>query len=266
MKTSIQLIMVFVVAFLSGSNSLFAQKKTARSSTAIVQQSQFPIVKSKTATDVTSEVKKHQSQLVNTQNKTASSLSLSQPQRNKLTQVSGNLAVGKFTKSTQAQWELFVKDMYSKSPDTDINALIQYTMREAYLENMEDLKFYAEKVKLFNERKEAIRDEITSARNARSKFQRDSKSTRYQKKKLAPYPSAKLVTLKGQNNALNSEPAWENYLDDLEEKLATVGDDAQLANIDLQNALQKQQQTFQTLSNVSKMLHDTAMAIIRKIG
>lgn len=52
----------------------------------------------------------------------------------------------------------------------------------------------------------------------------------------------------------------------LEQQLSSVGDDAQLANIDLQNALQKQQQTLQTISNVSKMLHDTAMAVIRKIG
>jgi chromosome segregation ATPase len=58
----------------------------------------------------------------------------------------------------------------------------------------------------------------------------------------------------------------EKAIDDLEEQLANVGDDAQLANTDLQNWLQKQQQTLQTLSNVSKMLHDTAMAIIRKIG
>ena len=46
-----------------------------------------------------------------------------------------------------------------------------------------------------------------------------------------------------------------------------VGDDAQLANIDLQNILQKQQQQLlQTMSNISKALYDTAMAIIRKIG
>jgi hypothetical protein len=51
----------------------------------------------------------------------------------------------------------------------------------------------------------------------------------------------------------------------LEQKLQTVGDDAQLANIDLQNQLQKQQQTLQTMSNVSKMLHDTAKAIIQNM-
>lgn len=51
-----------------------------------------------------------------------------------------------------------------------------------------------------------------------------------------------------------------------EEKLSEVGDDAQLANVDMQNMLQKQQQTMQMMSQISKMLHDTAMAVIRKIG
>ena len=52
----------------------------------------------------------------------------------------------------------------------------------------------------------------------------------------------------------------------LEQQLSSMGDDAQLANIDLQSTLQRMQQTLQTISNVSKMLHDTAMAVIRKIG
>ena len=56
------------------------------------------------------------------------------------------------------------------------------------------------------------------------------------------------------------------YLQAMEEQLRSVGDDAQLANIDLQNMLQKQQQTLQMMSNISKILHDTAMAVIRKIG
>jgi hypothetical protein len=47
---------------------------------------------------------------------------------------------------------------------------------------------------------------------------------------------------------------------------SAVGDDAQLANVDLQNLLQKQQQVIQMMGNISKMLHDTAMAVIRKIG
>ena len=60
--------------------------------------------------------------------------------------------------------------------------------------------------------------------------------------------------------------ALQKLLESWDEELQDVGDDAQLGNIDLQNALQKQQQTIQMLSNVSKMLHDTSMAVIRKIG
>lgn len=52
----------------------------------------------------------------------------------------------------------------------------------------------------------------------------------------------------------------------LRERLNSGGDDAQLANVELQNLLQRQQQTLQMLSNISKTMHDTATAIIRKIG
>jgi hypothetical protein len=53
---------------------------------------------------------------------------------------------------------------------------------------------------------------------------------------------------------------------DLERQFESTGDDAQLANTDLQSALQKQKQTLQTLSSVMKAQHDTAMAVNRKIG
>ena len=65
-------------------------------------------------------------------------------------------------------------------------------------------------------------------------------------------------------NATKSQ--LKNYLQDLENQLQTVGDDAQLANIDLQIMIQKQQQLVQMLSNISKILYDTASAVIRKIG
>lgn len=39
-----------------------------------------------------------------------------------------------------------------------------------------------------------------------------------------------------------------------------------LANADLQNMLQKQQQTMQMLSNVVKQLHEASQSVIRKIG
>ena len=49
----------------------------------------------------------------------------------------------------------------------------------------------------------------------------------------------------------------------LDEALATLGDDSQLMNLELQDTLQKLQQSLQMLSNISKMMHDTTMSIIR---
>lgn len=48
--------------------------------------------------------------------------------------------------------------------------------------------------------------------------------------------------------------------------LNTVGDDSQLANIDLQNAMQKQQQALQMISDMEKEMNDTAMSVIRHLG
>ena len=60
--------------------------------------------------------------------------------------------------------------------------------------------------------------------------------------------------------------ALQKYLEKWEEELQGVGEDGQLGNVDMQSILEKQQQTMQMLSNISKMLHDTTMAIIRKMG
>ncbi len=51
----------------------------------------------------------------------------------------------------------------------------------------------------------------------------------------------------------------------LQQKLTSLNGDAQLMNLDLQNSLQKQQQKLQTISNVQKVQHDTAMSIIQNM-
>jgi hypothetical protein len=46
-------------------------------------------------------------------------------------------------------------------------------------------------------------------------------------------------------------------------QIQPTGDGDQLANIDLQNSMQKQQQTLDTASAVAKAMNDTAMAVVR---
>jgi hypothetical protein len=57
--------------------------------------------------------------------------------------------------------------------------------------------------------------------------------------------------------------AWDSYLRKLEQDLQSVGDDSQLSRIDMQNFMQRQQQTLTLLSNLSKQIHTTSMAVVR---
>lgn len=73
-------------------------------------------------------------------------------------------------------------------------------------------------------------------------------------------------SLAGVAGGMTLSPKDLSKIEQMESDLAAVGEDAQLANVDLQQVLQRQQQALQQMSNMSKMLHDTAMSVIRKIG
>lgn len=91
-----------------------------------------------------------------------------------------------------------------------------------------------------------------------------------------------VVMVAAQEQEIEVDPEEVDALiEELEENLAAVridlqnatvedededDDSDQLEEVDLQNALQKQQQSLQTMSNISKTLHDTALSVIRKIS
>jgi hypothetical protein len=82
----------------------------------------------------------------------------------------------------------------------------------------------------------------------------------------APVPAAAPELTDGAPRTLATEEELDGYIKKLEEQLTSVGDTSQLDNTDLQNELQKQQQLLQMMSNMSRMMHETAKAIIQKVG
>jgi hypothetical protein len=123
----------------------------------------------------------------------------------------------------------------------NVEALVQWVLRASYLETQEDLRDFAEKVKYFNAVKKHVREE--KLRALVYKFSKDLES-------LCATGEMDLQMIVDRSDALVDE----------------VLEDAQLADVDLQTVLQKQQQILHMMSNISKMLHDTAASIIRKIG
>jgi hypothetical protein len=161
----------------------------------------------------------------------------------------------------------------------DVNALVQAVLRESYMQGLEELAERSKKVKFYNDLKKKVRDEINNARQALTDAPTDSKKAEGEIS-IDAYDAVKFETTPAigedgkwspraptpKEDKLTNKEALRNYIQELESDLSSMGDDAQLANVDLQNVLQRQQQTMQSMSNISKMLHDTAMSIIRKLS
>ena len=156
----------------------------------------------------------------------------------------------------QAGWNAFLGGA-ALPAGADIDQLVQLVMFQAAAEADADLKAAMAKVQALVDRKKALRDEIQKMRDYESAVARGQRPP--------PTPPKLSGVIAGVAPVASAKDAAA-YRVRLEAALNALGDDAQLANVDLQNVLQKQQQTLQMMSNISKMLHDTAQAVIRKIG
>lgn len=178
---------------------------------------------------------------------------LSAAQSQTLAAIGRELAKNPSSPDAARTWREFIAA--ARPSAIDVNALVQWVLRESYLQQTEDLRFYAEKVKRFNDMKSKLRGEIDRANAAVAPAT-----------SIARVAPGAIAVHKASVSAAQPKAQAGAPVRALEQQLQTAGDDAQLANVDLQNILQKQQQTLQMMSNISKMLHDTAMAVIRKIG
>jgi uncharacterized phage infection (PIP) family protein YhgE len=164
----------------------------------------------------------------------------------------------------------------------DVSQTLIGVMKEAVASTNEDKKYYLEKLQGHNETAEAMSDYLAALADASASLaEKETGKSEDSSPAVISRPEdadrfTELVTgfsaAKEELRELVADlsasdiRAFEDEIRAWEEKLNAVGDDAQLANVDLQNILQKQQQTLQMMSNISKMLYDTAQSVIRKMG
>lgn len=211
----------------------------------------------------------------------------------------------KYAQQTIANFSSFIGKAAQYGTDMNVNALVQFALRQAYLDGVETLVYVRDKVKTNIEGKKAIRNYLNDSRNELTRVKTaaskaltakyndwEKQSDDYKKSHpLSPKDSECEQWLKDEaskllkgdyalvlddssnppqmvksSTKLDSVDALEDHIKKLEGDLASLGDDAQLLNSELQNSMQKQQQLITMMSNISKMLNDTAMAVIRKLN
>jgi len=153
------------------------------------------------------------------------------------------IARGESQEAILGKWKAML--VGANDRNLDINALVQSVMRESYLQQTEDLRKYKDKVQYFNETKRKIRDEQDKVRKAKI----TPGSPPLLKMNITAGKGTPPIISLQNAGIVKTEQERQDYLRYLEDELNAVGDDAQLANIDLQSVLQKQQQLVQMLSN-----------------
>ena len=126
--------------------------------------------------------------------------------------------------------------------------VVENAMNSALSGVQSDMVDWANRVNDTNTKKKELREDIAEIREAMTE---------------GNYPVT--VTVEGQPVEITTNEQAESLLSNLEEKMQTYGDDAQMQQLMLQDMLQKQTQIFHMMTNLLKVWHETQMAIIRNL-
>lgn len=188
---------------------------------------------------------------------------LGDAQRDALVQVVTTLRAGDDALASK-RWSTFVAELVANGGAIDPNALVQYVLRESYLQTTEDLRFFADKVKYYNTQKKLIREYLQKLRDYDSSMKADA-SARFAPLQLnetyalfaAPTTRAALRTM--DKAAIAAEIAkWE-------QKLAHLGEISKAAISDLNDEIEKKRDVIARMTSIAKKYYDTARAIIQNI-
>ncbi len=186
-------------------------------------------------------------------------------QRNSLNSIAQLAKQGNHPAVAQ-RWGEFMSDLATGGIPVDINSLIQFVLREAYLETNKDLQFYAEKVQYYNKIKKDLAGHLRGVRKLAARM------GSYDPRKTAevnaivslppPYrPGASQRTLEPKlQMAITrmSQNQLHQYIKSTEERHRALSNNTDL---DLKKYLSKRQQLTKRISSTSRVLFDTAIKI-----
>lgn len=175
------------------------------------------------------------------------------------------------------KWQQLLVSMNSnkKMEQDDVNNVLFKVFEESISDLNDDMDYYNKKLEMYQEVGDALSEyikELNENMDIYEKEQALAESKGGKKKDVVikvidciPTRYSKKMKLKTSYQKFNQQQL-DDYVKNIEKDLQEIGDDAELTNMDLQNVMEKQQKTMNMMSDISKQMHDMAIAIIRKMG
>lgn len=191
-------------------------------------------------------------------------MALMRSQLNVLKRIAGALRQGgNLDARTQEQWVQFLESVAGSGMETDVPSLAKYVMREAYSEGNQDLEMLGNTVRYHRDMRAVLREEITKVKKLANEVSGEDGplSETIQKQRLSLGLDGKMKLQPGREVAAKADAM--QYIEELENQLTTINENAEKATLELQEALLKQQPKLKAMSDVSQKLQDAGKAAVQ---
>jgi hypothetical protein len=194
---------------------------------------------------------------------TAATRNLSAGEKIRLQAVVSLLRGGK-QDAAMADWGTLMQSVVShgSSVPVDINSLILYVMREAYLEPNADLRGMAEKISAQNEARAALRRHLQELRDAEAGQPGGAAFVPMTVKEPVVGPTPPVTYRK---RTLQTRAELQACAGDVEKALAEMEMSFNLQYLMLQNKISHENRQFSMISNTMQNKHDTARNSINNV-
>lgn len=181
-------------------------------------------------------------------------------QRSSLDATLTNLREGNMEGAREA-WTVCVSNWTEISAEKNFDSFILYILNQSFLQTSPDLLVHAEKVRFYNEQKQALQEHLSALRKHESAYtQSEIGDATIESLVLAPYvPGGAVVRSREQERVPRDElgpriEGWERVLD-------TIVANADSSDSKLRVAMAKERALIQAMSAASKMLHEIASQV-----
>ena len=184
--------------------------------------------------------------------------------REGLSELCRSIAAGVTVEQIGRGWVELVGRLLSEQIPIDVNALVQFAMRESYLETARALRSGAAKIKHFHELKIAVQQEIARARQGATAqpFILRHLNAEFQGPTRRTALLVDRTEAEGRPIVAQTPGDLDEYVLSAERWLSSAREGGLRASEELQISLERRQQALQTISSIARVLHGTAMVVI----
>ena len=191
-------------------------------------------------------------------------ITLSQEQRASLDELVRHLQADR-EDAARIAWESWVVDLQRTGGSEKIDAIVDVALDEAYVRDNDDLEVFAGRLHDLNVSRRQVREHVSDLVALQSLVDGDLSVPVSTIESIVVTGPGRDVVITWRSRRLSRDQI-QQHISALSAAAESMVDDDQLMNVDLQNRLQRQQDVLRIMSTISKMLHDAALATVRKIG